>query len=52
MGINGLLNIVVLAYWWVRILEEHKPEDGVHAEYESFAEDVAWVFFNLASTYV
>ena len=51
-GINRLLNVVVLIYWWIRILEEDKPEDGVRAEYESFAEDVAWVFSNLASTHV
>ena len=51
-GINGLLNVVVLAYWWIRILEEDKPEDGVHAEYEFFAEDVAWAPRNLASMYV
>jgi len=50
-GINGLLNVVVLAYWWVRILEEDKPEDSVRAEYEVFIEDVAWVLSNLASTY-
>ena len=47
--INGLLNVVVLVYWWVRILEEHEPEDGVRADYELFAEDVAWVFSNLSS---
>jgi hypothetical protein len=50
-GINGLLNVVILAYWWIRILEEDKPDDGVRAEYEVFIEDVAWVFSNLASTY-
>ena len=47
--INGLLNIIMLVYWWVRILEEHKPEDGVCADYELFAEDVAWVFSKLSS---
>ena len=45
--INGLLNVVILAYWWVRILEEQKPEDGVRTHYEQFADDVAWVFSNL-----
>jgi hypothetical protein len=48
--INGLLNIVILVYWWVRILEEEEPEGGVRADYEIFAEDVAWVFSNLATT--
>ena len=47
--INGLLNIVMLVYWWVRILEEHKPKDGVRADYELFAEDVVWVFSKLSS---
>jgi len=47
--INGLLNIVMLVYWWIRILEEHKPRDGVHADYEFFAEDVVWVFSQLYS---
>ena len=51
-GINGLLNVVVLAYWWIRILEEDKPGDSMPAEYELFAEDVAWVFSNLASTHI
>ena len=45
--INGLLNVVILVYWWSRILEEHKPEDGVRANYEIFADDVAWVFSHL-----
>ena len=45
--INGLLNVVILVYWWSRILEEHKPEDGVQANYEIFADDVAWVFSHL-----
>jgi hypothetical protein len=47
--INGLLNVVMLAYWWVRILDEHKPKDGVRADYEFFVEDVAWVFANLST---
>jgi hypothetical protein len=45
--INGLLNVVMLVYWWIKILEEHKPEDGRHADYVFFAEDVAWVFSKL-----
>ena len=47
--INGLLNVVVLVYWWGRIIEEHKPEDGIRADYEHFADDVAWVFSNLST---
>ena len=42
-SINGLLNVVMLVYWWIRILEEDKPEDGLRVEYEFFANDVAWV---------
>jgi len=45
--INGLLNVVVLVYWWIRVLEEQEPEDGVRADYEQFADDVAWVLSNL-----
>ena len=45
--INGLLNVVILVYWWVRILEEQNPRDGVRAHYEQFADDFAWVFSNL-----
>lgn len=45
--INGLLNVVILVYWWVKILEEHEPEDGARADYEFFADDVAWVLSNL-----
>ena len=47
--INGLLNVVVLVYWWGRILEEQKPEDGVRADYEQFADDVTWVISNLSA---
>ena len=46
-GINGLLNVVMLAFWWVRVLEEQKPKDGIRADYEQFTDDVAWVFSNL-----
>ena len=45
--INGLLNVVILAYWWIRILDELKPEGSVRMDYESFAEDVSWVFLKL-----
>lgn len=47
--INGLLNVVILAYWWVEVLEKQKPEDGSRADYEEFADDVAWVFSKLST---
>lgn len=47
--INGLLNIVILVYWWCRILEEQKPKDGVRTDYEFFADDVSWVFSHLST---
>ena len=47
--INGLLNVVILVYWWSRILEEDEPEDGVRTDYEFFADDVAWVFSHLST---
>jgi hypothetical protein len=47
--INGLPNAIILIYWWVRVLEEQKLKDGVHADYEQFADDVAWVFSNLSN---
>ncbi|KAF9789420.1 hypothetical protein BJ322DRAFT_1000967 [Thelephora terrestris] len=47
--INGLLNVVILAYWWIRILEECKPEDGLRADFEFFAADVAWVLSKLSN---
>jgi hypothetical protein len=37
----------MLAYWWVRVLEEQEPMGGVRADYEQFADDVAWVLSNL-----
>ena len=45
--INGLLNVVVLAYWWVSVLNEGNLEDGVREDYKFFADDVAWVFSKL-----
>ena len=45
--INGILNVVILAYWWVSILNNDKPEDGVREDYEFFADDVAWVLSKL-----
>jgi hypothetical protein len=47
--INGLLNVVILVYWWVRILEERRLQDGARSDYEEFADDVAWVFSNLSN---
>ena len=47
--VNGLLNVVVLVYWWGRILEEHEPEGAVRTNYEYFADDVAWVLSHLST---
>ena len=47
--INGLLNVVVLVFWWAHFLEEQNPEDGIRADYEFFANDVAWVFSHLST---
>jgi hypothetical protein len=47
--INGFLNVVILAYWWIRILGEHKPEGDLRADYEFFAADVAWVLSKLSN---
>lgn len=44
-GINGLLNIIILAYWWARILTER---DSVGDEtYSWFVSDVTWVLSQL-----
>ena len=48
-NINGLLNIVILAYWWVWILDELRPEGGICTDYKTFAEDVVWVFSKLST---
>ena len=47
--INGLLNVIVLVYWWGRILEEQKPEDSFCTDYKKFADDVTWVISNLSA---
>ena len=47
--INGLLNVVILVYWWVRLLKEQKPKDAVRADYEKFADDVTWVFSTISN---
>ena len=41
--------MVILVYWWSRILEEQKPTVGVGADYEFFADDVSWVLSNLST---
>jgi hypothetical protein len=46
-GINGLLNVVVLANWWARALElRDMPVDKM---YSWFVSDVAWVLSQLTS---
>ena len=47
--INGLLSVVILVYWWSHILDEKEPEDGARADYDFFADDVAWVLSNLST---
>jgi len=47
--INGLLNVVILAYWWIGYLDELKLGDSMRADYKSFVEDVAWVFSELST---
>ena len=46
-SINGLLNVVMLVYWWARVLEEDEPEGGMRTEYEFLADDVAWVLSHI-----
>ena len=45
LGMNGLLNVVVLAYWWIKILEQR--ESTVDEAYTWFVSDVTWVFSQL-----
>ena len=45
---NGVLSIVILVYWWAQVLETDKQQDGTRTDYESFAEDVAWVLSKLS----
>ena len=47
--INGMLNVVILAYWWIRVLEEQKPKDGNRTDYEFFADDISWVLSQLTT---
>ena len=44
-GINGLLNIVILAHWWARILEER--DNAVDDRYSWFISDFTWVLTQL-----
>ena len=47
--INGLLNVVMLVYWWARVLEEQDVGNDTLVDYEQFADDVAWALFNLSA---
>ena len=44
-GTNGLLNVVVLAYWWAKILEQR--EIAIDGTYIWFISDVTWVLSEL-----
>lgn len=44
-GVNGLLNVVILAHWWAWISEQR--EDGVGDDYIWFVSDVTWVLSQL-----
>ena len=44
-GINGLLNIVILVYWWASILEERGEPAGL--AYHWLLADVTWVLSQL-----
>ena len=44
-GVNGFLNVVILAYWWARILGERGCD--VDATYSWFVSDVEWVLSQL-----
>ena len=44
-GVNGLLNIIILAYWWIRILEERGI--AIDESYSWFVSDVTWVLSQL-----
>ena len=46
-GINGFLNVVILAYWWARILEERNCD--VDATYSWFVSDATWVLSQLTN---
>lgn len=44
-GVNGLLNVVILTYWWARILEER--EESPDEPYFWFVSDVMWILSQL-----
>ena len=44
-GVNGLLNVIVLAHWWARILEERGST--ANETYCWFISDVTWVLSQL-----
>ena len=46
-GNNGLLNVLILAYWWAKILEERgSPVDGT---YSWFVSNVSWILSQLTA---
>lgn len=50
-GINGLLNIIILAYWWSNGLTEAGGEgDAEDQRYHWFVADVSWVLLKLVET--
>ena len=44
-GINGLLNVVIVVYWWAKILEERGQ--SVDASYHWLVADITWVLSQL-----
>jgi hypothetical protein len=46
-GINGLLNVVILAHWWAKILKDRGF--AVNNTYSWFVSDVTWVLSKLTS---
>lgn len=46
-GLNGLLNVVILAHWWAKILKNRGL--AVNETYSWFVSDVSWVLSQLTS---
>lgn len=44
-GVNGLLNVIIVVYWWARILEERS--ESADAAYNWLVSDVTWVLSQL-----
>ena len=44
-GVNGLLNVIILAYWWAKTLKER--DAPVDDRYSWFVSDVTWVLSQL-----